>query len=291
MAKNKTTTGFAIAPSMESKIADIMGKAQALREAAKPEKIEVAQIEDAKPTKTLPVGYIGLSGIRVKDNGVITKDDFLQKLAPDESRYSDIVLTEEEVEKVKKTMRGMTAGVNSVVPLQCSGNECAFKATCPYMQIRKAPVGRACLVESQLIEYWTDQYLTEFDVDPSKLTEMHLVSELAELNIYEMRITKYIAETHQTLLQEVITGVDATGNVLSNLDVAKSFDLKERIKKQRMKVLEALMATRRERVKAVVAVSGSTDAAHKIADLKSRLDIIATQIAKTKVIDGVAEEV
>lgn len=242
--------------------------------------IKHKQVAEIKP------GHIGLSGIKIRENGTLTKDAFMAKLAPQYDRYPDLQLSEEELLRVKNTMLSFTAGVNAAVPLTCTANSCAFKNTCPFFQINKAPLGRPCLVESQLIEYWTAEYLNEFNVDPNKLTEMHMVSELAELNIYEMRITKYIAENHQTLLQEVVTGIDTAGNIITNLDISKSFDLKERIKKQRMKVLEALMATRKENIKIAVQVASTNTTANKIADLKQQLEKLSNDIKNTKVIDG-----
>ncbi len=115
---------------------------------------------------------------------------------------------------------------------------------------------------------------------------MHLVSELAEFNIYEMRITKYLAENHQTLLQDVMTGVDPNGNIIQNQEISRAFDLKERIKKNRMKVLEALMATRKEKLKVIATVSEKTSSSSKMADLKSKIFELSKQVEKMKVVDG-----
>ena len=281
---------------VDTRITDLFKKAkelQAEKETAKSQevsvviesekKISVTQIE---PEIKLPVGYIGLTGISIKDDGVITKDQHMAKLSIDAEKYGNIVLTQEEATQVMKQMKRMTSGVNSVVALRCTGDMCAFKNSCVYYEIGKPPLGKSCLVEAQLIEYWTAQYFEEFNVDPSRVTEVHLISELAELDIYEMRVTKYLAENHPTLLQEMMTGVDAAGNVISNLDISRAFDLKERLKKQRMKVLEALMATRKEKIKAVSVVSGSTDTATKIAELKDKLDRLHRDVSNVEIIEG-----
>ncbi len=157
---------------------------------------------------------------------------------------------------------------------------------CPYHQIGKAPVGQGCLLEAQLIHYWTEQYLNEFDVDPASVTEMHMVSELAEFNIYEMRITKYLAEHHPTLMQDVVTGIDANGNVFQNQEISRAFDLKERIKKNRMKVLESLMATRKDKVKIIAAISDKDNSMSRLADLKTKIDDLASKMKQSKIIDG-----
>ena len=53
-----------------------------------------------------------------------------------------------------------------------------------------------------------------------------------------------------------------------------------------MKVLEALMATRKEKIKAVSVVSGSTDTATKIAELKDKLDRLHRDVSNVEIIEG-----
>jgi hypothetical protein len=159
------------------------------------------------------------------------------------------------------------------------------------MAIGKPPLAKPCLVESQLIHYWTEQYIDEFNVDPSNITELHMVSELAEFNIYEMRVTKYLAENHPTLLQDVVVGVDASGNVIENQDISKAFELKDRIKKNRMKVLEALMATRKEKMKVVSEVVGGGNTMTKLSELKSKISELSSQMKTMKAVDADFREI
>lgn len=285
---NKIAEIFRRQKELEAQNAD---KEDAGIETKAPRIIPTQQIAESNESAKLPVGYVGLTGISIKEDGVMTKDNFIQKLAVDHSKYEDIVLTERDVARIKHSLKRMTSGVNAAVPMTCTGDMCAFKNSCVYYELDKAPLGRPCLVESQLIEYWTHQYIEEFDVDATKITELHLISELAELDIYELRVTKYLAENHPTLLQDYVAGIDQMGNVISNLDVSRAFDLKERLKRQRMKVLESLMATRKERVKAIVGVSSGTDTATKIAELKEKIESLGRDIASNTIYDSVAVEI
>ena len=153
-----------------------------------------------------------------------------------------------------------------------------------------------CLVEVNLLHFYTTQYLNEFDVDPSRITEMHLVGELAELDIYEMRSTKLIAEKYPTMISDVVMGFDSEGTPLINEDISKVFDLKERLKKSRMKILETLMATRKERVKSAIAAAGVGEV-RTISSLYDKLESIKVSMSSMKesrsgdIIDGEAEEV
>lgn len=147
---------------------------------------------------------------------------------------------------------------------------------CPYYQEDKAPLGLPCLVESNLLYFYTSQYMEEFDVDQSRFTELHLIGELAEFDIYEMRATKLIAEKYPTMLQEVCMGFDSDGNAIINEDISRVFELKERLKKSRMKILETLMATRKERAKAIIASNANEQIG--VTSLRSKLDMLLKEV-------------
>lgn len=278
---------------MNKSVKDIFAKANAIREKAKleePKKIVVEQLE--MPAQTNAVArHVGVTGIHIRNDGTITKNDYLKKLELDPSMYSNMNFTEEEVMALTYAIKRQSSGINSAVPIRCSGDMCPFKASCAYMAIGKPPLAKPCLVESQLIHYWTEQYIDEFNVDPSNITELHMVSELAEFNIYEMRVTKYLAENHPTLLQDVVVGVDASGNVIENQDISKAFELKDRIKKNRMKVLEALMATRKEKMKVVSEVVGGGNTMTKLSELKSKISELSSQMKTMKAVDADFREI
>ncbi len=251
----------------------------------KEETIEAITEEVTKEKGTIEP-YIGLNGISVASNGEISKVKYFEMLKVDESKYSDIRFTPEEAKKVSMSLRHMSTGINAAVPMTCSGHQCPFASTCPYVEVDKIPLGRPCLVESQLVQHWTEQFVEEFDVDVRNYTELHLVSELAEFNIYEKRITQYLAEKHQDLMQSVVTTVDHAGEVIENQEVSRAWELKERIKRGRMKVLEALMATRKEKVKLKIDGGAGNSTAEKMGELKKRIEEMNTTMKNIKPIKG-----
>ena len=265
-------------------------KAQKLREEQANKSVTVEEIEigDEKTEEpsTPSTDVITLTGIMISQDGVISKSRYFDSIAVDAEKYHDVVFTPEEAQRISSSLRRMSTGVNASIPMICRGADCTFSGSCPYMAINRAPIGRPCLVEAQLVEYWTKQFIEEFDVDPSNITELHLVSELAEFNIYEKRVTEYLAIKHPTLLQDITVGFSAEGEPLTNTEISRAFDLKERIKRNRMKVLESLMATRKERVKSRIGVSSGISTAEKLSDLKNKLDQINDDMRKMKPIEG-----
>lgn len=204
--------------------------------------------------------------------------------------YKDDLMHRESIKITYKPFKDYVYSLDVAVNHTYISNE-IITHNCPYMAIGKPPLAKPCLVEAQLIHYWTEQYLEEFNVDPHNITEMHMVSELAEFNIYEMRVTKYLAENHPTLMQDFMVGVDPNGNVISNQDISRAYELKDRIKKSRMKVLDALMATRKEKLKIISTISGSSDSTSKLSDLKNKIMDLSKQVGKMQATDAEFTEV
>ena len=121
---------------------------------------------------------------------------------------------------------------------------------CPYFQIDPdAVIGKDCLPEVQLIEYWTAKYMDELQIDGNSISEMHSVSRLVEITIMDVRMTNYLSINDQHLMMEYITAVGPEGGAISNLGPSVAFDIKERLEKQKLKILESLNQTRDKKAK------------------------------------------
>lgn len=124
---------------------------------------------------------------------------------------------------------------------------------CPYYQLEpEAVIGEDCLPEVQLIEYWTSKYIDELSIDDSSISEMHSVSRLVEITIMDLRMNNYLAINDQNLMMEYITAVGPEGGAISNLGPSVAFDIKERLEKQKLKILETLNNTREKKAKLVL---------------------------------------
>lgn len=208
-------------------------------------------------------------GIVVRD-GSETKDSFLEKLNPDEESYKEITIPEVRLNRLKKQLSTAAIGPISSVAMICTGERCQVKETCPYWKNDLAPIGELCLLETQLIREWVERYVDEFNVDVNKTTEFQLVTELAEISVYERRVNSYIAIHNPVLLQDVVSGVDGMGNPYYNTEVSRAFEVKERLKKQRMKILDAMLATRDRKAKLVVAATAASSGLAEMSATKKK---------------------
>lgn len=175
------------------------------------------------------------------------------------------------------------AGVQTVYDLTIKEHETFIANSiavhnCPYFEIGQHPLNDDCLVEAQLIEVWTHRYVEEFNIDLNSLTEVHLMSRLVEISIYELRMTKYLSLNDQSLMMDFVASVDPAGNVISNKGVSVAFEVKERLERQKMKILESLNGTREKKVKIMLqAKQGVEDSS--MSALKAKVELLASQLS------------
>jgi len=102
------------------------------------------------------------------------------------------------------------------------------------------------------------------------------------------------------MTQEVTVGMDTEGNPISNEEIHKAWELKERVKNRKQKILESLVGTRKEQYKRDAALKkrSEKDPSTQAAELKeslekARADIesMATPVPSEDVVDIPEEEV
>jgi len=137
------------------------------------------------------------------------------------------------------------------------------------------------------------QFMEEFDVTPDNFSEVTLVGELAELLVYEIRATKTLAKTENADLTQTVTVLTAAGDEVDEDRVHNAWVIKERIKTRRLKILEALAATRKEKIKAIKNIDGDRAAqsiGRSLSDLRDKLESIV-DTGREAAVDAVYSEV
>ena len=216
---------------------------------AEQQEIPTVKEEPTLTTTNSSVAIKRLDAVVDLGNGVLTTSDFYQQIRPDIDTYDTIKLTPEEELRVKKSLSRSRTSIVGSSAMICSGNQCPFRNECPLAQIGKTPIGKQCPIELELLAQWTQQFMHEFGVEMDNFTELGLITELAECNLYERRTNLHMANTSPTMTILDVIGVDAKGNAIEGESISKSWEIKERIKNRRDKILKSLMATRDAKVK------------------------------------------
>ena len=236
-------------------------------------------IKEEKPIKT-EIAVRKLDAVIELGNGVITTSEFHQLIRPDADTYDTILLTEEEEIKVRKSLSRSRSQIVGSTAMICSGDKCEFGHECPLLQIGKAPLQKPCPIELELLAQWTQQYMFEFDVQMDNFTELGLVTELAECNLFERRANLTLGKHSPTMTVLDVVAVDSSGNAIQAETIAKAWELKERIKSRRDKILKQLMATRDAKVKlkAIQTNQQQVSVLQQMASIKEKME----QMAKLK---------
>ena len=124
---------------------------------------------------------VTLGGTARTLSGKLTKSNYFRFLQHDLNDYEDIELNPQEARKIHTHLQKLSTGATAMVPLYCAGHQCPFAHACPLVEINKAPLGRQCILEVQLLKEWTLRYFEEYEVDPNNFTEIGYINELAEI--------------------------------------------------------------------------------------------------------------
>jgi len=221
--------------------------------------------------------HFSLCGLAINEDGNVTESKMFHFLGLDPEEYGHILLTAEEARKVHYRLQGVKwGGAAAQVPLYCGGKKiCPFAEECPFVEIDKVPVGRKCLIEMELLASWIARYMNEFEVDPENYSEVSMITELAELDIYDLRASMILSRPEcAEMTQDIVVGVDGEGQPIVNKEVHKAWELKERVKKRKQKILESLIGTRKEKYKRDAALKrrSEKDPSTQAAELRRKLE-------------------
>jgi hypothetical protein len=251
-----------------------------------------------------------MDGTAVTVDGKLTRTRYFEFLEVPLDDYSDLEFTPQEIARIRSHIMNMRTGLQAMAPMFCGGpKKCPVIFRCPFrqqteldrekMDPKKFPIGRQCVVEREFLIHKRREYFDEYDVDANSPTEVGLVNKLAELDMYEYRATLMLAHGDeglggqgQDLLKEQTTAVTPQGRELKRVELHPAWELKEKIQKQRMEILSALVGTRKEKYKKQAATKtlDVKDPSTKQSQLKSKLTKMI-EASQPEVIDAEHEEV
>lgn len=244
---------------------------------------DVSSLPEKAPGEKLVA--ITLRGVGQTEDGRVVKTDrknLLNILSTTQDDYSDIVLTPEESVMLAGQMRSMTSGMSSSVPVICQGNQCPWKSRCTYFQIGKAPVGRQCLIELNIIKQAQFDYMSEYDVTIENRTEIGMIQELAEIEVFLHRANLNMAlslEESRGVVDAPI-GFDHEGNVITQKQVSMNIELREKLLERRRKLTKLMVGDRQEKYKreAALKVREQQDPSSRMAEIREKLNNLQHKI-------------
>lgn len=181
-------------------------------------------------------------------------------------------VSEKGMKALRQTMSSNEAkhGMYSSIPMLCRGEQCPYAEICPLVDTGEAPEGERCTLEISLILKKFEDYSDEFGIDEKNVVDMGLVKDLIDLDIQQFRAENRLA-IEGDFIQDVVVAVNERGDEITNPQISKASEYKEKVMTKRHKILELMNSTRKDKAgdKVTVALDPSTYASQLMAKMQS----------------------
>ncbi len=232
---------------------------------------------------------VRLDGVGLTASGKEVKNHFFDAFKQDLDEYQEIILTAAEAKRLSTQMQKLRTGFQAAMPILCPGAKlCPISTICPLVKLdneRKAkgeevesvlPISKQCSVENHLMQVWLEGYCADLKITEEDSFDLLLAKELVELDLLEFRISTYMSRYQNALgVGQNVIGLDQnTGEPIIVEQIAPAMELKLKLKDRRSKILESLVATRKEKYKkdAALKEGNNNDPSSIAAALKKKLE-------------------
>ena len=199
------------------------------------------------------------------------------------ARHTDLKLTREQYGRVIQQVRALRTGGHAAVPLVCGGQKgCPFVTFCALTEYDQNgnidpnspwPKYRQCPIELNVIAGRIIDLCREFSVSTTNITDMAIITKIAEIDIYDQRLSMCLAkEDNQSLLRDEVSNIDKEGHVYYTLKAHPALEIKERLARQRETLVKSMVGTRREKLKLLSSQDNESDLVKKLTKLRSALE-------------------
>jgi len=151
---------------------------------------------------------------------------------------------------VKEAISAIVDNITSmkVLPKICDGDHCENKDYCPLYKMNKAPVGKFCPIEEELIAKLRYMFEEELGIEPTSVSERMLLNDLIETHLYDVWRTNGPMMTKGVLVKVPAIVNEKTGNVYYKDAPNPMFKIKEELKKKKIEILKEFVATRKQKL-------------------------------------------
>lgn len=242
----------------------------------------------------IPEGAIvKLDGTIEHTDGSITNTQLFDFLQIDLDDYSDIELTAEEAQRFANHVRRMKTGVSAFLPKLCPGPEkCLMRKRCPLTE--RFPIGRACPLEVGYIKEKTRNYIEALSVKADNPYEMALINNLVELDVMEYRANIALSDDSEdgSRLLRKDYHETKTGALVEMVGPHPLLEVKERIQRKRLQILESFTATRKEEYKKAAALKkkDTGDISHQLSELRGAVKSLSKVSKSRSDFDSIVED-
>jgi hypothetical protein len=225
---------------------------------------------------------VNINGTGTTESGKLVQTKFFRTLARDLDDYSDISFTKDEAVRINNHLSKLSTGSTAIVPLICGGKEvCPFSDRCLFADMDKLPIGRQCLIETNLLKHYTLGYMEDYEVDPDNFTELSYCAELAEIEIYLQRLNYNLAKpANAELVVDQPMGTDRDGNPILQKQISPFMEMKEKFLARKRTIVKLMVGDRQERYRREAALKQKEDkdASSQQAKMRNKIELLSRKL-------------
>lgn len=172
---------------------------------------------------------------------------------------------------IARQMANIKHGLYASIPMLCKGEACPYAGTCPLLAMNLAPEKERCPLEVSKIMKRFEQYSSELDIDEDNIVDMTLIKDLIDIDIQLIRADNKLA-VDADFIQDVIITITEHGDEITQPQIHKAVDYKDKLLKKRHDILGLLHSTRKDKAgdKLTITLDPSTYAAQLMAQAQDR---------------------
>lgn len=172
---------------------------------------------------------------------------------------------------IASQMANIKHGLYASIPMLCKGADCPYAATCPLLAMELAPVAERCPLEVSKIMKRFEQYSEQLDIDDNNIVDMTLIKDLIDIDIQLIRADNKLA-VDADFIQDVTVTITEHGDEITQPQIHKAVDYKDKLLKKRHDILGLLHSTRKDKAgdKLTITLDPSTYASQLMAQMQGK---------------------
>ena len=158
------------------------------------------------------------------------------------------------------SMLSTKSGLYARIPITCKGSGCPYSETCALLEAGLEPYGEKCAIETELIDRAFQGYQYDFGLDENaSYTDLNIIKNIISCDVMMERAQALIAQEGSAIEETYAGSNEKSGEDFYNRDISKALELFERHEKQRSRLYDMMLATRKSKAAAKQADSNSVN--------------------------------
>ena len=181
----------------------------------------------------------------------LDEDSVLARFASKMKDGYEVTLTPKEAKRLICYLNTLKTGFQAAIPILCMGEQCPYAKKCPLGENNNYPMGLECPLEDTIKDLWFSQYAQELELSEESKIDNSLVMDLVFWEMLSKRATEELA-IDPSIIKRTVAGFQNTKDGLKPVykdELNQRLTFLERAQKQKMKILDSLVATREAKSK------------------------------------------